>query len=79
MAPVFQDFWQDAARAVMRGIINVAQRCSEALKYRPSVGQIGLPDNVAVLVRCPTSHGAPLLAGQTDLTHDVGHYLRDLV
>jgi hypothetical protein len=29
---------------------------------------------VAVLARCPTSHGAPLLPGQTGLTHESGHY-----
>ncbi len=34
---------------------------------------------VAMLVRYPASHGAPLLPGQTGLTHEMGHYLCTLV
>ena len=35
--------------------------------------------SVAMLVRCPASHGAPRLPGRTDLTHEMGHYHRYLV
>ena len=34
---------------------------------------------VAMLARYRASHGAPLVPGQTDLTHEMGHYLCTLV